>query len=140
MPSVLNILTLMCLVKKMKKAFLFPLLISWLIIFAHDVIPHHHHSDIHFNVHHHSDSNSNVATSCSDLTFNDLDSHECCSFSVDLLPRFSFDLEILPPESTFANIRETGIKILSSSDYHPFISYSIYLDQRQLRGPPVNLS
>lgn len=124
----------------MKKVFLFPLLVSWLIIFAHDVIPHHHRSDIHFNVHHHSDSNLEVSSSGTSLTFNDLVSHEFCSFSVDLLPRFSFDLDILTPELTFLNIRETGIKLVSFSDYHSFISYSIYLDQRQLRGPPVNFS
>ena len=124
----------------MKKAFLFPLLISWLIIFAHDVVPHQHYSDIHFNGHHHSHSILNVSTSCSNLTFNDTNTHECCTFSVDLLPRFSSDLDILPPELTFANTREIGIKPLYFSDYHLFISYSIFLDQRQLRGPPVNLS
>ena len=140
MSSILNILTVLCLVEKMKKAFLFPLLISWLIIFAHDVIPHHHRSDIHFNVHNHSDSILNVSSSVTDLALNDLDSHEFCSFSVDLLPRFSSDFDILPPELTFATIGEVGIKPLFFSNYYLFISYSIYLDQRQLRGPPMNLS
>lgn len=130
----------LCIVEKMKKAFLLPLLISWLIIFVHDVIPHHHHSDIHFYVHNHSDSNLGVSRSISNLAFNNLDSHEVCSFSVDFLPRFSSDLDILPPELTFANIREIGIKPLFFSDYHLFISSSIYIDQRQLRGPPMNLS
>mgnify|MGYP006896939820 CR=1 FL=1 len=139
MPSILNILTVLCLVEKMKKAFLFPLLISWLIIFAHDVIPHHHRSDIHFNVHNHSDSIC-VSTQETNLFFTDLDSHEYCSFSVDLLPRFSFDLDILPPELTIINFRENEIIPLPHANYNSFISYSIYLDQRQLRGPPVNLS
>ena len=128
------------LVEKLKKGFLFPLLISWLIIFAHDVIPHDHHSHIHFNVHNHSDSILDVSTASSNLALNDWNSHECCDFSVDLLPRFSFDLEILPVGITFGNCLKSPSTLLFFSDNLLFIFNSGCLSQRPLRGPPANFS
>jgi hypothetical protein len=122
-------------VERKKHIFVFPLLIAWLIIFAHDVIPHNHHTPIQSchssqgDVHEHAESERN-------LTLGEEAPEECCHFSVDILHEFSFDHEIIPP--VFSYNLNCDIKVTNHyfKEYHLLIFDAVFLDQRQSRGPP----
>ena len=72
-----------------KNIFVLPLLLSWLILFAHDTIPHDHASFKHSCTNH----SGSHETSTLDTTarIEKEMHHEHCTFSVDILPEVSVD-------------------------------------------------
>lgn len=110
------------------------LLFAWTIIFAHSIIPHHHHSgDVHSEC-------SHCYTHLENLTsYNDC-GHDCtdhaCHFHVDVLTKVNIDNNfIASAENTYSNysLEINSGKIVSDiaffSDQIPKTNY--------LRGPPI---
>ena len=113
---------------------LYPLLVAWLIIFAHDTIPHeHHHGFICAAIHHDAsqgDDDSEV------FHYNPTADHQACHFSVDILPGLSMDDDFITPGTVSfiaPEIRKVRLR--------PFTIYidrnPLFLSQNQLRAPPV---
>lgn len=123
-----------------KKAIILPFLfLAWTIIFAHSVIPHHHHDTFHetkcLNTHHEHEYTTQ-SNECEEM-------HDCdtdcggyiCHFHVDVLQQISIDnVFIIDSENTlFDNIicletnRYTSYKeVVSDADR----------ETNYLRGPP----
>jgi len=123
------------LVERKKHIFVLPLLIAWLIIFAHDVIPHNHHSQ------EYSCSTLPEATHGSSIISHDhiLDEKEptdCCHFSVDIFHEFSLDQESIPPVISYKLNCDIKVTNHYFKEYHLLIYDAVFLDQRQSRGPP----
>lgn len=121
--------------ERLNKIFLYPLLLAWLIIFAHDSIPHRHESSFHTQIHraiHHHEKHAHG----NEVAHFGMTDHEHCHFSVTLLREFSLDHNFLFPQAGIINIQIPD-KIISNST--EFISQkwnSIFLEHIQLRAPP----
>jgi len=119
--------------QRLTKIFIYPLLLAWGIIFAHDSIPHHHESSYHKQIlcaiHHENDAHDKNAQ------FGMVD-HEHCHFSVTLLRDFSLDHNFFFPKTGEVHFQIPN-KVIS---YHQeFISQkwnSVFLEHIQLRAPP----
>jgi hypothetical protein len=119
---------------KKTRHILYPLLVAWLIIFAHDTIPHEHHHGFSCHTHQH-------ATSCGDeeggvFQYNPAADHPACHFSVDILPGLSLDDDFIAPE----RVRYIAPEIMKV----PLRAFTIhinrnplFLSQNQLRAPPA---
>ena len=112
------------------------LIFAWTIIFAHNIVPHHHHSENLFTEcsygHIHGEELLDVAE------IHDCD-HECtdnaCHFEVEIFTRVSLDnIFIVNVENYFLN--HISFVKLSNTNYYPeFVSKQI-VKSNYLRGPP----
>lgn len=110
---------------------------AWTIIFAHSIIPHHHHSD-------------DIFTECNNckIHLNNTEIHDCdldcnsftCHFQVKVLTQVSIDnVFIINTENPFFNNRQL-IKERNFNFNSGFISEQIP-KTKFLRGPPqINIS
>ena len=112
------------------------LFLAWAIIFAHSIVPHHHHhsenfhSECHYHAHETHFSESSEINSCD---------HDCndhtCHFHVEVLTKISIDNIFL------VNTEDTFFKYLPFSEtnnnsfYIEFVSNQIS-NPNYLRGPP----
>ncbi len=128
-----------------KKIILSILFLAWAIIFAHSVIPHHHHvekfysdrshshdhhNDCHHSHNHDDDLNNEQVHKCNH------DRHEhVCHFHVDVLTGISIDKTFIANnESTFFSY-----PITEKSDnftFHTKIVFEQLPKTNHLRGPP----
>ena len=117
-----------------KNIFVLPLMVAWLIIFAHDAIPHHHESFTH-NCTEHSVPHETLNIDTNTRIEKEMH-HEHCTFSVDILPEVSVDHFFYNPVQ---RIRVSPIvqKFQKLYTYRNLLledSVSLYLNL--LRAPP----
>lgn len=120
------------------KYFILPFLfLAWTIIFAHSIIPHHHHQE-------------NISQECNNCNEHEIyflkyvEIHDCdtdchhysCHFHVEILVKGSIDNEFIPNADnlflsyiSFLETYETDYLIEFVSDQIPKTNY--------LRGPPL---
>jgi hypothetical protein len=113
------------------------LILAWTIIFAHSIIPHHHHSEEPISKCTH--GHTHEAHFYEGTEIHDCD-HDCndhaCHFHVDVLTQVSIDnIFLVNTEDTFfkyLSITETS----NNSFYIEFVSDQIP-QSNYLRGPPI---
>ena len=132
---------------KNKRIILSILFFAWAIIFAHGIIPHHHHLEKHpsekvnhshnhdHTHHHHSHEHEN------DISFEQM--HECnhdnhdhsCHFHVEVLTQISIDKTfIVNTENTFFSY--SPLKEKNNYTYNTEIVFEQLPKTDHLRGPP----
>ena len=110
------------------------LLTAWAIIFAHSIIPHHHHvSDVQSECHQCHNHFEKI------ISYDDCD-HDCtdhaCHFHVDILTKFSIDnVFIKKSDNNYSNypVKSNSGNIIF---YKAFFSEQIP-KTNYLRGPPM---
>jgi len=117
-----------------KKIILTFLFLAWTIIFAHSIIPHHHHTNIIHDECHHCYTHLEKVTSIYECD------HDCsdyaCHFHVDVLTKLNIDNDfIVSSDNNYSNyIFEMNL------ERNPF-SDGFFPDQipktNYLRGPPI---
>lgn len=138
-PEIIDILIKKYFVVRKKNIFVLPVLMAWLIIFAHDVIPHSHHAPEH-SCHNMQDLSQEHSTLPQNLILHEEAPEECCHFSVDILHEFSFDNEFIPPVLNYKFNCDIKLTNHYFKEYYPLIYDGVFLDQRQSRGPPRNIA
>lgn len=119
---------------KKSRYIFYPLLVAWLIIFAHETIPHKHHHGFACSVEH----PASTAGEDHAGVFQEQQStgHQVCHFTVDILPGLSLDddfavpgtVRFIAPEMMEVRLRPFTIQI----NRNP-----IFLSQNLLRAPPA---
>ena len=119
-----------------KKIILPFLLLAWTIIFAHSIIPHHHHDpdEILNHCKYHHSTNFNIVQE----ELHDCD-HDCgghtCHFHVDVLTKLNIDKDFIISSE---NIIAYNISVVESEGYiynQDFIT-QLFSETNFLRGPP----
>jgi len=110
------------------------LLLAWAVIFAHSVIPHHHHvSYVQSECHHGHNNLENVKL------YNDCD-HDCsdhaCHFHVDVLTKISIDQVFIATTDNNYTSYLIERELLKFVFDKAFFSDQI-LKTNYLRGPPM---
>jgi hypothetical protein len=121
--------------QQLTKIFIYPLLLAWSIIFAHDTIPHHHESSYHTEIqgalhHHEKDAHDNEV---SHFGKND---HNHCHFSVTLLRNFSLDHNFFSPQAGPIHFQVPNKIISYPKEFITQKWNSVFLEHIQLRAPP----
>jgi len=119
---------------KKTRHILYPMLVAWLIIFAHDTIPHEHHHGFACTQEHAASPAGDDKTVAFHLASSG--DHRACHFSVDILPGISLDdafiasdvVSFIAPEVMKVRLRPFTIHI----NRNP-----LFLSQNQLRAPPA---
>lgn len=121
--------------EKWKQTFVYPLILSWMIIFVHDSIPHNHH-----RLHASSAETEETASvhshaQCNSCHIHNTEESETCQFLVDV-PAHSFtdftfineDVHLFIPEllQTTHSFTENTLNITA-----------LHLSQNHLRAPPL---
>jgi hypothetical protein len=113
---------------------LYPLLVAWLIIFAHDTIPHEHHHGFTCAAIQHDASQGDDESGV--FHYNPTSDHQACHFSVDILPGLSMDDDFIAPGNVRFIAPETSKVRLRT--FHIHIDRNpLFLSKNQLRAPPA---
>jgi hypothetical protein len=131
--------------RKQNNIFVF-VLIGWLFIQAHNIIPHHHHNfqDIIFEMEHHHCSHHH--DNSDDAHHHDCDgdhhNHDCdhgeshCRINIDDILLSQIDIDYIPVKTL-----ELEYPDEDEEDYFEIFNivskYLVWLDQDRLRGPPL---
>ncbi|MFO7827458.1 MAG: hypothetical protein R6V23_02445 [Bacteroidales bacterium] len=120
------------------KNFILPfLLLAWTTIFAHSIIPHHHHNSHHNFVYDHCPASHHQNTFAEELTDHN---HDCtdhtCHFHVEVLRQVSIDhVFITSNDNNYTNY------LIESKSGKIVFDKEIFSDQipktNYLRGPPL---
>ena len=120
---------------KLKQIFLFPVLLSWLIIFAHDVIPHHHHAAFACKHHNKSDIEYFQNADYSKESIFNVKTHSQCNYSIEEFQHFSLDQDFNLPLNQQVILLGAGDALIQYTlDY--LNTKPVYLVQNHLRAPP----
>lgn len=105
-----------------------------MIIFAHDAIPHHHHS---IDCSHLQKISQQTAVESTCCEFHSVDKdHDACHFEVNILPHFSLDNVFdVPDDFQLIPYTNFNTKFHYTSDH--LDTKPLYLVQNHLRAPPV---
>jgi len=127
---------------KNKKVILPFLLLAWTIIFAHSIIPHHHHSEIssiEINQCHHEHHDGHDHTTDFSLTEFDFCDHNesghACHFHVEILTQLSIDNVFIGTNENTLYSNISCVKTNHYSFYQGIISEE-FPKTNYLRGPP----
>ena len=129
---------------KNKKVILPFLLLAWTIIFAHSIVPHHHHFELnsvekeHCHHEHHEgheqkvDFNLTAEFDCCDHN----DNGHVCHFHVEILTKVSIDNVFI---STKENTLYSNISCVKTNHYnfYRYINSEEFPKTKYLRGPPT---
>ncbi len=112
------------------------LFLAWTIIFAHSIVPHHHHSENYQAECNHNHAQHSIFEE--NTEFQNCD-HDCndhvCHFHVEVLTKISIDnIFIANIENTFFNYI-SFLETCNNSFYFEFVSDQIP-QSNHLRGPP----
>jgi hypothetical protein len=113
---------------------LYPLLVAWLIIFAHDTIPHEHHHAFSCGAHQHAASRADDDTGV--YHYSPTADQQACHFSVDILPGLSLDDDIIDP-GIVSFIAPEIMKVRLRPFTIHITRNPLFLSQNQLRAPPA---
>jgi len=113
------------------------LMLAWVIIFAHSVIPHHHHSEGELSECNHCKEHQFHVTQFNDCQ-HDCHSH-ACHFHVEILTKVNFDQGFLYISENNFNFNININKTNNIDFYRYFISGKIP-KTTLLRGPPAIIS
>jgi hypothetical protein len=109
------------------------LLFVWTVIFAHSIIPHHHHEKIVSECNHSHENHSSDEVGINH-THND-DNSVVCHFNVEIITQFSLDnIFIVNTENKFLN-HISVLEINNTNFYLEFVSEQVP-KSNHLRGPP----
>ena len=114
--------------------------LAWAIIFAHSIIPHHHHSDNVFSACTQCHLHENTLNNDSHIWDHDKNSKDhICHFKVETFTQVSIDnIFIVNTDNSFLN--SISVNITDKVDYYlEFVSEQIP-KTNFLRGPPATLS
>jgi hypothetical protein len=131
---------------KNRKVILSFLFLAWSIIFAHSIVPHHHHFELisaqkghcchEHNDHHESHDHQNDFSITTEFDFCDHnETNHTCHFHVDVLTKVSVDNVFICTQENalFSNI--SCVKTNYNNFYQDFVSEE-FPKTNYLRGPP----
>lgn len=112
------------------------LFLAWAIIFAHSIVPHHHHTESLFPECNHNHAHGAIPSENTEIHDCDHDgNNHICHFHVEVLTQISIDnIFIVNTENTFFNYI-SFLETCNNSFYIEFVSDKI-LQSNYLRGPP----
>jgi hypothetical protein len=121
---------------KNKKVVIPFLLLAWTIIFAHSIIPHHHHDSYHDLVCNHCHASYHQNTFTEEINDHD-DCHEhACHFQFEVLSQVSIDPVFIAAaqyfDSDFLPIQQTERNTFYIENRYEPLFYT-----NQLRAPPI---
>lgn len=122
---------------KNKKIILPFLLLAWTIIFAHSVIPHHHHNPNDVISHCEHNHNAYIPTYVEE-SFHDCD-HDCsanaCHFHVDVLTKINIDNDFII-SFDFQTLYNLEISNSGGIIFNQNFTLELFPKTKFLRGPP----
>ncbi|HSH51378.1 MAG TPA: hypothetical protein VK982_06610 [Bacteroidales bacterium] len=120
---------------KNKKAVIPFLLLAWAIIFAHSIIPHHHHDPDHDFVCNHCHANHHNTFTEEINDYDDCDDH-ACHFQIEVLRQVSIDPVFIATSEHLFSVFFPNQKSERNTFYIE-IRYEPLFFTNQLRAPPI---
>ncbi len=112
------------------------LLLAWTIIFAHSIVPHHHHAEnSHTECNHHA-QNINFEESTEIHDCNQDGNDHVCHFHVEVLTKVSIDnIFIADTEDVFLNY--LSVFEINKNNFNSNFVFQDIPTSNYLRGPPI---